>query len=69
MELKEISNVVSHLSGHIQNLIPNIENCRNKSLKAVAKSKSPAHHVLHGGQLEGVHGEGGLKLGKKSIWA
>ena len=27
------------------------------------------HHGLHGGQVEGVHGEGGLRAEKKSIWA
>ena len=27
------------------------------------------HHVLHGGQGEGVHGEGGLRFWKKSLWA
>ena len=27
------------------------------------------HHVLHGGQGEGVHGEGGHRFRKKSIWA
>jgi hypothetical protein len=39
------------------------------TLIAYFKTQQKIHHVLHGRLVEGVHGEGGLRFRKKSIWA
>jgi hypothetical protein len=35
----------------------------------IFKDSAKIHHVHHGGQGEGGHGEWGLRFRKKSIWA